>query len=333
MLNAGCMLKRGVTERGEFAQRALHMELTHRGWWPFAYTLLADLAEDFTDADEALLERIYQSMAAGDGIRKITRRNRFPDLDEMLIDDCSQRFPNTSPLVIHDVGSSNGISSLELFERFRQARPVILHASDYYDRIYLVTIPRSGWTVVFDARQQPLQFVSSYFALSARLPVSWRYPINRIVQRHVRRFLSTAQELLKLHLGGQRDLSQVREVSLFHPRAVQSERQNGNFLLRQHNLFDPNPIACHIVRAMNILTLDHFPADRVRVGIEACLKNLQPGGLLLLGRSLDEQDGRVRASAYELRGEMIHEAWNINNGYEHPELVREATDAIQWLST
>lgn len=329
------MFKRGVTQRGEFARLALEREKARQGWWPFAYTLLGDIENDYSDEDEPLLERLYQSMAAGEGVCKITRRNRFPDLDRQLADDCRERFPEALPLIVHDVGCSSAISSLELFDRLIRERPTEVHASDYFDALYLVRVPTTDWTVVFDATYEPLQLVGRWLVLSARTPAPWRYPVNRLAGRSAcRRLLPVARELLRKHLGGDQDVAAVREVSLFHPRAAGRARESAGFLLNRHNLFEPNSVPAHVVRAMNVLTTNHFSEEQVRIGIRACAANLLPGGLLILGRSIDEEDGRARASAYHIGrgGGGAEEVWRSNEGYERPDLVHEAMNPA-WKET
>ena len=264
-------------------------------------------------------------MAAGEGVCKITRRNRFPELDRKLVDDCRERFPEARPLVVHDVGCSSAISSLELFDRLKAQRTVEVHASDLFDRLYLVDVPKEAWTVIFDAAREPLQLVNRWFVLSARAPAPWRYPVNRLVQRSAsRRLVPLARELLKRHLSGDAEADVIRAVSLFHPCAVRRASEGSGFILRLHNRVEPNPVGAHVVRAMNVLTTDHFSPERVREGIRSCAANLLPGGLLVLGRSIDEEDGRTRASAYRIGPRSTDEVWRINEGYESPELVADA---------
>jgi hypothetical protein len=43
--------------------------------------------------------------------------------------------------------------------------------------------------------------------------------------------------------------------------------------------------------------------------------------LLILGRTVDEGDGRIRATVFERRGTALHKAWSMTDGYEHEPLV------------
>ena len=310
--------KRGVVERGDFARYALEQECQHRGWWPFSYNILQDLEEHYTPPDEQLLDRLYSSLAAGAGICKITRRGRFEDFDEKIVSSARQEFPQTTELVIHDMGASSAITSLELYLRFAQERGVRFVASDYFDRLSLVSLPQSRWTVTFDSQDRPIQTTGTSTIYGTKL-YSWRYAFLRLVQHWVNwRVIPAAQGILR-----DGPPHAIRRVSLFHPEAVVRSRQDSQFQLIRHNIFNPNPVPCDIVRAMNVMTPKHFTREQTQTAIRASIHHLQEGGWLILGRSIDEEDGRLRASVFELRDESLVPLWHENEGYEWPELVAE----------
>ncbi len=316
------MIKFGVTHRGDYARYALDQERQHRGWWPYAYTLLADDSSSDTQFEEALVTRLYESLAAGDGVYKITRPGRFTTLDEHVAVDCQTRFPNTRPLVVHDIAASNGITSLELYRRLAKDRPVEFHASDYFDQLYLVSPPGSGWTVAFDAHGRPLQLSSERFVLSAYRKEPLRFLVNRLVQSFVwKSALPRAVEQFR-RFQAQGQTEGVRAVRLFHTECLQeADRPGSTFLLHRHDAFAPNPYRCDIVRIMNFLTGGHIPLERIPVGVQSACHGLREGGLLILGRTVDEGDGRIRATVFERRGTALHKAWSMTDGYEHEPLV------------
>jgi hypothetical protein len=65
---------------------------------------------------------------------------------------------------------------------------------------------------------------------------------------------------------------------------------------------------------MNILTPHHFDEARIRDGIRMCVQNLVEGGLLILGRSIDEEDGRTAATAFEWTGRRLFPVWDLHEG-------------------
>jgi hypothetical protein len=322
--------KTGVTERGALADRTLVLEREHRIWRPFAYTILEDLQNHYRDRDEPLCERLYQSLSGGDQLRKITRRGRFHELDARLVEECASRFVGVEPLVVHDAAASNGITSLELFELLQRRRRVELHATDYYDRLYLVTLSEGRWTVAFDVDRQPLQAIGGRWVLSLRDPPPWRYPVNRWLLRRVRGgVLPRAAAALEHYLERdgkalRDDTRQVRVVSLFHPKCVERAARDAAFHCGRHDLFQPGAVRAHVIRALNVLTTKHLPPRRVLRGIEQLAGSLAPDGLLVLGRSLDEEDGRLRATVYTVKDSHLFQVCALDAGYEDADLALQA---------
>ncbi len=312
--------KRGVVQRGEFAVFALEQERQRRGWWPFSYRILRELEERYSPADEPLLERLYRSLAAGTGVFKITRRGRFTDFDDRLVTAARTAFPDVPELVVHDMGASSAITSLELFQRFALERNVRLVASDYFDKLTLVTLPNNRWTVTFDAQSQPIQ-TTGLGTVFGTQPYPWRYALVRLTQLWVNSsVIPAARSLLK---QGPADSHQ--QVSLFHPEAVAQSRSDSRFHLTRHDIFQPNPVHCDIVRAMNVITPRHFTREQTQTAICSSVHHLREGGWLILGRSIDEEDGRLRATVYQLVDGQLTPLWIHHEGYEWPELVAELT--------
>ena len=324
------LVKFGVTERGAVANRTLALEGAHRGWWPFAYTLLADLEDDFTSGDDPLLERLYRSMRGGDHVQKITHRNRFAALDEWLLNDLERRFGHERPIAIHDMAASNGITSLELFMRLAQRANVAVHCSDLHDAIYLVFPNGSRWKTIFDPDGRPLQYVGCGLVLSGYRPESLRYPVNRAVQIWADRcVLQRAANLLKAaNFRHDQDAVQlsdgtVRRIKLVHPECVRLARSEPRFTVGRDDLFSPKPGQFNIIRIMNALTAHHFEVERVLEGIFRCAANLVEGGMFIVGRSVDQENGCLRATAFVRRQSSLIPCRDFSEGYELKHLVRD----------
>lgn len=321
------IIKFGIVRRGARADEALRKESAHRGWWPFAYSLLSDLAVNYTPTDEALVERLYRSMRSGNGVYKITRRGRFDAFNATLADHIQKMGLATPVLRISDMAASSAITSLELFKILRDRFPVRFSASDWFDRIYIVSVARSAWKVVFDAASSPLQMEGCGLVLSADRPEPWRYPVNRAVQAIIkRRAIDRARTLLASSLRG--DLvppstGSVETITLFHPEAVKVAKDDCRFALAREDLFAPRPDEFDVIRVMNALTDRHFPVDRVMSAISVVGANLREGGLLVLGRSVDEEDGRLRATGFVRRGSLLLPQFHAAEPFELASLVRD----------
>lgn len=321
------MYKLGVVQINDFALYALSQEKQHLGWWPFSYLLLRDLkilrGESY---EEEILERVYRSMLAGKGIYKITTANRFCELDIAINRFVQQQAFNE--VVVHDMGISNGITSFELFNILSKSCKVKFYASDYYDSIYTVRDNQSGWTFIFDLDENPLQFVSKHFVISGYRAELLRYPVNYFVQAWVRfqlfpRARKVLSEAVKLKLESGCDFNNYNfdRIPLFHPRVIETAANTDRFILFRHNVFDRNPVKAHVIRLMNVLTPNHFIPDQVIRGLQQSIYNLNKKGILVIGRTVDENDGRTCATAYQIVANKLKPVWQINNGYEWPELV------------
>lgn len=324
------MIKFGITQRGRRERRALRRENEQRGWWPFAYTLLGDLETSYDPTDEALLERLYRSMAGGAIALKITRRNRFGELDARIQKELDRRFVDGVPLAVHDAAVSNGITSLELFRVLSSKRSVEFWATDLFDSIWIVRLPSRRWEVVFDVNGSPLQVVGMGLVFSCRRRSDWRYPLNRMIEAWViRRIVPVAERILKRQRGLEESKngqtrSEIRQVRLFHPECLEAEREDLGFHLSRHDITEQSAGRFHLVRVMNALTPKHIDEELVCRGIRACAASLLPRGVLVLGRSPEECDDQPRATAFEWSGDRLLPIWSLNGGYEWPALVDAA---------
>lgn len=314
--------KSSVMRVDERARRLLSRQNAGRGWWPFAYSLLIELQEDWSPENEGILDRIYRSIRGGDGIYKMTHRNRFPEVDEQIA-RTAERYVGDAPVRIHDAAASNAITSLDLLRRLDEwfiARgqpqaPVTMLASDYYDHLDFVTVPGSQWTVAFDVNQQALQVIGRRILLSGVSPPSLRYPINRMAHLiYARRCIEAAAKCLREDIG-------VRRVPLFHPEALEVASRDQRFELRQHDVFQPTGEKFHIVRVMNLLTPGHLPESDVLRGVRASKQSLVPGGTFVFGRTMDDDDGRPCVTALEFTSSGPQIAWEVNGGAENRDLI------------
>src|SRR5436190_2704643 len=86
-----------------------------------------------TIRDEDFYNLVFSHIVVSNGLTKTTRSNRFVDLDEITIG----LLPQTGNSSLHDIGVSNGITSLELYDKITsKGIPNRFCLSDKYARIY-----------------------------------------------------------------------------------------------------------------------------------------------------------------------------------------------------
>lgn len=318
------MWKTGVVERGLRMDRELSRPSSRR----FALTLLVDLQSSYTPEDEPLLARIYSQLVVGGDVYKTTRRKRFVELDSRLVEDLAWRFAGARTVMVHDVGASNGVSSLVLLRALRTRIHARVHATDLYDRLYLVKCNRSSWVVTFTADREPVQFVGRHFVLPALERESRRRPLNVLLRWWLRRnLLPSARLVLETTVLSSTDeeangpLGRVLRVPLIHPECLQVLGRDPDFTFARHDLFVPTEERYHVIRAVNVLNPGYFSNERLGQAIRALATGLRPGGLLLVGRTVDEEDGHTRATAFVKMPGRFQLAWELHEGAENRDFI------------
>jgi len=275
-----------------------------------ALTLLEEFSDPMSDADEARFAGIYEMLQQGPEFSMKTFPNRFGELDTAIADALETTTTPDRQIRVHDMAASNAITSLELFEclhsRFRGN--VSLRASDYFDALYLVSIPESRWKVIFDAGGSPVQFVRGRLVLSANREPR-RYLINRLLQKCV------APALLRKASAG---LSGGHRIALFHPRCVAAASACARFTLGREDVFKPETTSYDALRIMNLLI--HVPPDRSRPWFVPACRTVGDGGLFVIGIAPLRTDP-IDATIFQRCGSRFNPLRDLGGGYEHRQAV------------
>ena len=315
--------RKGITTLGPAATRALRRKQAHQDKWPFSYSMLFDLSQKYTEDDEEMLSSLYEWIRAGDGVYKKTEEHRLKILDDVIFEEVKKRIDSLHAMRVHDMATSNGITSFDLFSRLASFGKVTIHASDYYDVLYISCPSGSRWCVVFDAEFEPIQFIGPGMVLSAFRREPPRYLVNRLAQSLVTTFvvpratkLLRAVKLNRDHGTAQLPEGSVKVVKLFHPKCVALAAREPRFTLGRDDLFRPARTRYDIIRIMNALTPDHFETARVLESIPLIASNLPDNGLIVLGRNVDEEAGQLRATIFERCRTKLVPLYDFGNGYE-----------------
>lgn len=297
------MLKTGILLR---ERAATHPKRT------LALTMLDQFTGTLSESDEATLDRLYSAVRVCDAGNKRTFPHRYRDLDNLIAREIDRRFPNGSAVTVHDMAASNAITSIELFERLQDGRPMSLRASDYFDGLNVVTMPGSRWRVVFGQDNQPLQFLFGRMVVSSRQE-SRKYPLNRLIAAFAsRRVLPRAEGLLAS--------GRSTKIELWHPRARQLADTDSRFSLARDDLFNPAAGAYSALRIMNACHL--FAPNSLPVMFAAVGATINTGGILIVGHRKAESP--VNASFFERTKVGFRHLYDMNEGFSHRSAVEEA---------
>jgi hypothetical protein len=248
-------------------------------------TLLERLPELSFAGQDRLLRRLYQSITVGSHATQNTWRGRFIDLDEILAVEIRSAFPLDQAVHVHDMAASSSITSMELFERLSRDRGnVSVHASDFFDRLYIVLSPHGRWQVVFNSALEPMQFVSGKWAISAA-----RQETNlarRILARWLKATeLPSALQTLISTLHGPKDGKStgcVKEISLFDPRSRELARTDGRFTLGKDDLCASSAEPAHVIRLM-MHSIHRWSDSQLSLAIKSIHRVLLDDGILVIG--------------------------------------------------
>jgi len=101
------------------------------------------------------------------------------------------------------------------------------------------------------------------------------------------------------------------------------------FAFEEWNLLEPLPERAHIVRAMNILTRDHF-SDRERArAILHCIEAVLPGGLFVVGACPLATPTVVEGSVYVVHEGQLVRLASLNGGSEIDDIVARTYPVVE----
>lgn len=251
-----------------------------------AYSLL-DVGEKPTEERVRAFEDISFRLRTSNGTFRTTFPRRFHDVDEAAMKWMERIFPANSEIRVQDRAASHGLTSQEWAERvFRSFPGARFEASDIL--LELFEIWRDGEAYIVEPNGRAIQFVKPPFVVSLGDAEPRRYPVNQMVARWAkRRFerLRLGEEWMK---NAEKQGFRVRRIPYIHPQAREFARTNPNFQMRVRSVFETTPEASQVIRTMNIFNRSYFSEDQLTAGVNAIFRSLRPGGIWIVGRTLEE---------------------------------------------
>ncbi|HEX2122678.1 MAG TPA: hypothetical protein VHL59_13650 [Thermoanaerobaculia bacterium] len=281
-----------------------------------------------TPAEIAIFETAMQQTRLTCGIYRTTFRNRFRDIDPVVNAIAAERFGRDSAVDVHDWAASDALTSVEwaqsLFAGFPRAT---LTASDLMLFLVEVTLP-DGTAFVLEPDGGALQYVRKPFVIQLTPPEPKALVVNHWLGRRataklaeVRKSLTIPQEWLESNDETARVASFVlRKIPMTHPEARALAARDPRFSIRRHSVFAPLGRLVHIVRTMNIYQFSYFPEARLAEGVCAVRESLEPGGLWIVGRTIDSAREH-RASVLEKQPDGFRVVQRFGGGWEVEELA------------
>jgi hypothetical protein len=284
-----------------------------------AYNLLK-VGDHPSPEDIRAFEDLSVTLRTSNGTFRTTFRNRFEDVDIVCLRLMSQSFPSEFAIRIEDRAVSHGLTSCEWAKRLLPVFPAAtIEASDLMLQLLELSLER-GEIFITELDGTPLQYIKPPFVVSVLHAESWRNPMRRLIAVHAKkRFsrLSLPKDWMeKPHGSGYR----VVPIPYIHPEAAALARTDSRFRFCRRSVFERTPQACHAIRTMNIFNRSYFSADRLAEGYRAIFDSLQPGGIWIVGRTL-EADLSNHATLFRRREHDWEVLDRVGGGWEMEQMA------------
>jgi hypothetical protein len=327
MLKLGVVKRRGVRRPRTLLGRRRHV----------SFLLLRELARN-EEVDPEEYDRLVGYTCMPNGVWKRTKRGRLRILDAAVMEIIQNRYAAGTPLVVHDLAASTGVTSVEFFRVLKGRFNVRFIASDLYRDLVAVCSRRWPVAIIFAGCGQEVQYVLGRFVLPGAMAESIVYPINRALRRIVRRqFAPPARAAFeKVTLGRLKpfesvdvDDYEVVKLPVLTRDALDAIGDRDGFTFEELNILGPLPERAHIVRAMNILTDDHFPDEQRARAVTNCVEAVLPGGLFIVGWSPTPEPTTVEASIYSVQDRRLVRLASLNGGSEIDAIVARVYPVVE----
>lgn len=275
-------------------------------------------------------DRLVEGICMPNGVWKLTQHGRLRALDAAVVRILQERYAAGTPLLVYDLAASTGATSVEFFRTLKERFDVAFIASDLYRDLVAVRSRRWPVAIIFDGCGKEVQYVLGPFVFPAALAESRAYPVNRALKATLRRhFAPVARAVLHKVIPGRLepfkgidvDGYEVVKLPILTRDTLDAIAARDGFTFDEWNILKPLPRRAHIVRAMNILTEDHFPdAERARA-VTNCVEAVLPGGLFIVGWSPTPEPTTVEASIYSPQDGRLVRLASLNGGSEIDAIV------------
>jgi chemotaxis methyl-accepting protein methylase len=274
------MFKTGITTVKDFRDGTKHKTRFFKRPRTVSITLYDDIQRE-NDSFELSEEFLFQFKDTR-GAYKRTYEKRFDEFDGKITRQILHDFDKEKDIAIHDMGVSDGRSSLTLFNALKDSYPRLsFTASDYEPFIY--TINRGKLTVCINSRDSLLEMKYGAFVFHKLIRSDYiLYPFNCLLYAIVKHILTP--RILKAY---RENKVKRGEIKMFYPGVVAVHRDDKRFILKEFNILDSFNSRYQVIRAMNVLNKTYFSDDEFIKIIKNIYTALVEEGIFITGSNQD----------------------------------------------
>ena len=238
-----------------------------------------------------------------DSTTKKTCQNRFQDINKVLL----SLLDESKSYSIHDIAVSNGITSVDLCDALKSIK-IRFHLT-ISDKLSDLNVLESDNIIFVYTDDYQLVF-GKYMKIACIPNASYKFFLSKLFGK-----------LLKYRWDRINICNKIasKKINLIHKNA-QYLIKKGKMKYISYDIFNDIIInSFDIVRCMNVLNLCYFSRDKIISAIRNIALSLREGGILQLGRTVN--NGQNRVSFYiktNNKFKVIHE---ISGGYELNDIV------------
>jgi hypothetical protein len=234
------------------------------------------------------------------------------DVDAATLELLQRCHQQRTDLLMQDRGASSCLTSAELAGCLFRAFPYAnLEASDRLLWVFRISLAK-GKGYIIEPDGEPLQYICPPFVVSLNAYKPERSPLRRLIAAQGKRLFRQLgfPKICQTH--------KIDRISCIHPEAASLSKKDSRFQIRIRSVFERSS-GLDVLRTMNVLNKDYFPIQKLVAGVHAAFQSLKPGGLWIVGRTLEDQTNHV---TFLRRAEKQFEvAARIGKGSEIEELA------------
>ncbi len=286
---------------------------------------LLEVSDHPTREEISRFEEINTSLRTSSGTARTTFRHRMADVDEVALRLMRQSYRSDNDFIVQDRAASHCLTSAEWAEQILSVFPrARLEASD--SMLHLLRISLSGGRTYFvEPGGQPLQYVRPPFVVSLYPREPYRFLLNQVIAALAKTEFQRLSLPENLAEDGKDKKYLVDKISCVHPEAQLLSQRDARFTICERSVFQRTP-GLDMLRTMNIFNLAYFAEARLAEGIRAAFESLKPGGLWIIGRTV-EKNQTNHVTFFKRTDKKWEVLDRIGNGSEIEELVMQRSNA------
>ena len=281
---------------------------------------LLQIGDNPTEQEISRFEDISLIFCTSNGTRRTTFRKRMQDVDATTLELLERWHQHHKDLLIEDRGASSCLTSSELAHHLFRAFPhASLEASDRLLWVFRISLAK-GRGYIIEPDGEPLQFICPPFVVSLNAYKPERSPLRRLIAAQGKKLF---RQLGFPKIG---QAHKIDRISCIHPEAECLCKKDSRFQIRVRSVFEHSS-GLDVLRTMNVLNKDYFPIQQLVEGVRAAFQSLNPRGLWIVGRTLDDHTNHV--TFFRRAEKQFEVAARIGKGSEIEELALGASAQVR----